>query len=303
MKQYREYLNLLFMTQDEVEAYVYKEASRLGFEIEHSEGNYIYCNAVNYKPNNRPLLISHMDTVDTHSNAVTNVSLKDIDINHGSLHLSKDSNCVLGADDRSGVGLMLELMRTNGSDYNFLFTCNEEVGGIGSNVFVTDTRIDYHEHSCFISLDRRGNNDVATYGCDNNNLIKIFEDRGYVEQYGSFTDCLILSESCEVACVNLSVGYDNEHTSREVQNLDTMFKLLLLLQEESLVEELTGTCFIYSSYDIFSNGEDYIYNNYKDGVQAVTCENCGAHDLLYEVEIADGHSISVCEDCIDDWSK
>ena len=96
--------------------------------------------------------------------------------------------------------------------------------------------------TAFIGLDRRGLDNVAVYGYDNSDLINLFENEGYIVVDGSITDVSILSEqsSRNLACVNLSVGYYNEHTKREFINIfaiqraiKTLIKLCFVLSKKS----------------------------------------------------------------------
>ena len=96
--------------------------------------------------------------------------------------------------------------------------------------------------TAFIGLDRRGLDNVAVYGYDNQDLINLFENEGYIEVDGSITDVAVLSEqsSRNLACVNLSVGYYNEHTKREFINIfaiqraiKTLIKLCFVLSKKS----------------------------------------------------------------------
>jgi len=199
------------------------------------------------------------------------------------------------------VWLMLELLKSNPKDYKFLFTFDEETGGKGGTEFVNSKYFDENFYSCYVSLDRRspkGTQEVASYGYDNDNLFDIFYRHGYQFGIGSFTDCVTLSEASELACVNLSVGYDNEHTPNEVVYLDSMYNTLETLQKQDVIESLRATTYNYftrlNEWGInngFMDNEDDDYipvNTFKE----VTCEFCGAHELLYNV-----NGFQLCVSC------
>ena len=281
----KEYIELLLMTQDECYDYVLAEATRLNKVIHKSKGNYIYIE--NNTIDSTPLLLSHLDTVDTHTDfnniSTPIVTLEDIIIKDTILSIKETSNCVLGGDDRSGVWLMLQLLRQT-TPYNFLFCCDEEVGGFGSTQFVDDGVVDYYIHSCFISLDRRGKSEVATYGCDNKELIKVFTDEGYNEVQGSFTDCMILSESCDVACINLSVGYANEHSNREIQHIPTLEYTYNKLMDINIQDKLVDTNFTYEIAGL---------SDYAEISTPMLCDYCGQHLPLWQIT----PYLMCCEDC------
>jgi len=103
---------------------------------------------------------------------------------------------VLGADDASGVYLLLEMIAANRPGM-YLFFVGEECGGIGSSAYVKD-------HSTFsanmvVSFDRRGTKDIITH------------QAGYC--------------TASNTCTNIAVGYYNEHTVRESQDLEHLLAL------------------------------------------------------------------------------
>ena len=114
---------------------------------------------------------------------------------------------------------MIEMIKA-GKEGLYIFHRGEEIGGVGSR-FIRDetpevlTGIDYA-----IGLDRKGNNSVITHQwgrCCSDEFGKMLASQlnGYVlDTTGVFTDTAnyidIVSE-----CTNLSVGYYNEHTSKE----------------------------------------------------------------------------------------
>lgn len=71
-------------------------------------------------------------------------------------------------------------------------------------------------------LDRRGSEDCVFYDCDNPDFVKYIESFGFVEAYGTFSDISVIAPEWEVAAVNLSVGYYNEHTNHEYLRLDEL---------------------------------------------------------------------------------
>jgi hypothetical protein len=291
----KELLKLLKMTQEEVFKYVREEANKASLQsISCVEDKYIYCKSTPLNTK-KPLLTSHMDTVDDHLDIrkEPNFTIDD----KGTIKVvGKDT--VLGADDRAGVWLMLQLMRDPevAFDYDYVFCCNEEVGGKGSQVFADNFKQVLEDYSCFISLDRANTNDVATYGYDNRDLINIFEGIGFKEAYGSFTDCVNMSMVTSKACVNLSVGYFNEHTNNEIQDLTTLYNLLQVLKSEDLRLSLIGSFEATVNVYNYRGAYDDIYGEAPQ--DPVLCGCCGQHLPLYEAY--DGEL--VCHDCFEYYS-
>ena len=146
------------------------------------------------------------------------------------------SEGILGADDRAGIALILNVLNELG-DYKD--TCNVKV------VFTVGEEDDPHgvekiEDSFFwgidyaVSLDRRNCSDIVThspkYHYDHGNILQsIFDSiqRGrhwdgrvvFTPVQGGESDLRYWSQIHQIPSVNLSVGYQNEHTSNEILNL------------------------------------------------------------------------------------
>ena len=193
----------------------------------YSRGQYII-----YKYNNKPkpMLCVHLDTINTLGKEPTINPITDFEYDStlDILGLSSTSKLrCLGGDDRAGVWIALKVLKwmqdNNDYKYDIGFFYDEEVGCIGSSAYqlaFTDDNI-----TCYIGLDRKSSNglaEVATYGFDNEKLINKFISMGYTEHMGSVTDASNLSG--EVACVNLSVGYEYEHTKKEILHISCMYQ-------------------------------------------------------------------------------
>lgn len=159
---------------------------------------------------------------------------------------------ILGADDRVGVFIVLKMLEL-GYKPTIIFTHGEEKGALGARDFVSeysDIGVNY-----LIQLDRRGDG-VVFY--DNNNqefidYILSFRDK---EEFGSFSDISILCPNCNVSGCNLGVGYFNEHSHSEYQDLnilaDTIQVVKNLLDDE-----------VNSKYFEYQGGHEYgAYNIY-----------------------------------------
>lgn len=242
----------------------------------------------NIKCSHIPCLSAHTDTVS--AKKPTRFKLE------GSLLTNPDG--VLGADDRAGIWIMCNLLSSNNTNYSYAIFDLEEVGGLGSEAFVVTDEyevLDNHT-SVYVGLDRRGFNQVATYGYDNMDILDEFaEEWGYIETMGSFTDIVNLSHDSynSVSCINLSVGYDNEHTKKEVLNLIDMKNTLDILKDKVWLSEV----YEYSESRGCSDLNQWTGLDWKNSeyiLEPVFCDVCGAHAPLYDVEWG-----LVCSECVE----
>ena len=284
-KQVKKFIDMLLMNQEELFNYVIDNIPNHCTTV-YEAGKYIYVKSGDNE--DKPLLTSHLDTVDDHSKNRDILRAKDIINDNGVLSVSPFVDKVLGGDDRAGVYIMLELMKKDLSNsYDYIFFCDEEIGGLGSSYYSKTFTPELEQYTCFISLDRRGKNDVATYGYDNTDLIQVFEDRGYKEAFGSYTDCVECSEESKIACVNLSVGYDNEHTSRETQDITIIDKVIELLSNKEVISSLSKETFEYEEVDRWTYSYDDIYDMEQEYIAELEAEN----EYLKSVIEAMGYSI------------
>jgi|LGOV01.1.fsa_nt_gb hypothetical protein len=214
----------------------------------------------------KPMLCVHLDTINTHAPKCKIKPQRDFeyDENLCILGLTKKSplSC-LGGDDRAGVWIAMEMiayMEASGDyKYDIGFFEDEEIGCHGSTAYNNDKAGIQLNTTCYIGLDRKsskGTQEVALYGDDNKELMEIFNDLGYVSDMGSVTDASNLAG--EVACVNLSIGYDNEHTSSEVLYIHCMIDTLEKLKVLELKSEL-----YLADYDHFYDCNPWM-NTYKE---------------------------------------
>lgn len=182
--------------------------------------------------NPQTMFTSHLDTADREQKIVNLLSKEE----NGDEIIYTDGNSILGADDKAGVTVMLYMMSHNIPGLYYFFI-GEERGGIGSNALAADyDRYDYLRNikRC-VSFDRRKTISVITSQlgrvcCSNefgNALCKEYSKSGInlsLDPTGIYTDSAsFLDEISE--CTNISVGYENEHTGRELQNMTFLTKL------------------------------------------------------------------------------
>lgn len=189
-----------------------------------------------YKTGHGPtiLLNAHLDTVEAFAPGRTIVK-------QGAIWSSSEG--ILGADDRAGVAVLLEIAKwLDTSSFNgtikFVFTVEEECGLVGARnleeYFLWDV-------DAAIVVDRRGSGDIVT-SCG---TIQPFCDIRYGQFFeqvardiglthwtctaGRSSDTRIWAEH-GIQSVNLSAGYEWEHTDDEILNTDACYGTVQLIQ-------------------------------------------------------------------------
>lgn len=128
---------------------------------------------------------------------------------------------ILGADDRAGVCIILELLKM-GHHPTVIFTHGEETGGIGAHALAHDYPKPLFNANYLIEIDRRGKNEVVFYNNHTPEMCALFTKYGFEVNIGTFSDVCILSSAWRIMGANVSAGYYNEHTPFEYVNLDDM---------------------------------------------------------------------------------
>ncbi|MFW6281237.1 MAG: M20/M25/M40 family metallo-hydrolase [bacterium] len=252
----------------------------------------------------KPLLSAHMDTVqDDIDMALTEYITLNNDYIRGL--------GVIGGDDKCGIYSILHLLQNGyGNKVNFIFSVEEEIGGIGASHFGKQNDLTHMPYG--LVLDRKGNDNIL---CVNNdygvqefqNALVAIGGGNWVADTGTFSDADAFSE--QISCANISVGYYNAHTAQEyvnikdlsksinfvhsvVKNLDVMFKA-----PEKYNYGRHMRSYGFSEYDFFE--DDILYTGVmeqcefcKDDSEPVTylssigtkiCKSC-LTSLLFELE-------------------
>ena len=296
-------LNLLVMKQDDLFTYLLNKYAK--YNRGYYPNNFIVLKSSNV---NKPMLCVHLDTINdasdetpTYSDFVYNTKKKTIELSrHSKL------SCV-GGDDRCGVYIIDKYFNELIKKYHIGFFCDEEVGCVGSGN-ISKILNDDSSISCFIGLDRKGDNVVATYGFDNIDLIEAFTSLGYKEDYGTFTDASNLASEGILACVNLSVGYNNEHTKSEIINVSVIDKTAKTLIQVSLLDDYyeADDRYKYSKYTEYSGN---VWRGYDDGFNEFSyletqskeelgnCICCGTSEHRRQVISGD----VLCDVCLEEY--
>lgn len=127
------------------------------------------------------------------------------------------SNVGIGADDRAGIAMALELADLG---HSVLITTGEEKGMVAATEIKRDPGLrhfftEIQNHAFLVQLDRMGSHDFKCYDVGTDEFRSFVADAtGYKEPNRlSFTDICTL---CDTVCgVNFSVGYYNEHGPKE----------------------------------------------------------------------------------------
>jgi hypothetical protein len=185
-------------------------------------GNYYHI--IGEKP--KTMFTSHLDTADREQKVTKLFSI----VENGEEYIVTDEKSILGADDKAGVTVMLYMMAHNIPGLYYFFI-GEERGGIGSNKLSgIYEKIDYLKaiERC-VSFDRRNYFSVITHQlgkrcCSDvfaNALCKELNKSGLdlkIDTTGIYTDSASFIDDIR-ECTNISVGYFNEHTGQEYQNI------------------------------------------------------------------------------------
>lgn len=172
------------------------------------------------------LLVAHMDTV---------FERPPIQIFYDSKKETFWSPEGLGADDKAGIYLIIKIIKAGYKPY-ILFTDGEEDGGTGVIDFCLAYPKPPKDLKFIIELDRMGYFDAVFYNCNNKDFINYIKQFGFCFSDGIFSDISILCPEWEIAGVNLSVGYFNEHSYIEYFNSliaeETFNKVLKILSQK-----------------------------------------------------------------------
>ena len=199
---------LLRLTQEELKIELYDYLRR-------KKMNPVFEDGFVYAEGEIPiLLVAHMDTVFENPPVQLLYDKKEKKL--------FNPNGGLGGDDRCGIYAILQLLEKF-KPY-VLFTEDEEIGCVGAEKAIQ--KINKPNVKYIIEFDRRGKDDCVFYECGNEKFIDYIESFNFKINYGSYSDISVLGSAWDIAAVNLSCGYYNEHTSREYVIFDQLQKTI-----------------------------------------------------------------------------
>jgi len=140
----------------------------------------------------------------------------------------------LGADDGTGVWLMLQMIEHNVHG-TYLFFRGEEKGCIGSGAMAEEYADYLAEFDCAIAFDRKGFDSVIThqqssrccsdeFGTKLSQVLSTDRDKFKLDKGGVYTDTAEFVHLIP-ECTNISVGYLDQHSSKETQDMDFVERL------------------------------------------------------------------------------
>jgi hypothetical protein len=222
------------------------------------------------------MFTSHLDTATPDNTPVNHVIEGDI--------IKTDGKSILGADDKSGVTIMLYMM-SKGVKGLYYFFLGEEVGCLGSKWLSEQHAVTPDQYvKKVVSFDRRGTDSVITFQSSSRCCSEDFAtalskelnekaktlniDFAYKnDPTGVYTDSAKFTKIYP-ECTNISVGYQSEHTFSESQNIDHLEKLaktVCLVDWEILPVSRDPAKVEYSYYGgNFRNYYAYDWDNYDD---------------------------------------
>ena len=178
----------------------------------HCDEHYNISVIIGDKPNT--MFTAHTDTVDR------TLGENNLEIENSYIFANPPS--VLGADCGAGMYILIQMILANKPGL-YVFFSQEEQGGIGSQQY----QLPYKGITKCISFDRKGTDSLITHQMGEQGCSKEFAEY-FTQNFplpfkedptGVFTDSYTFFDSIP-ECVNLSVGYYQEHTKYEYLDLD-----------------------------------------------------------------------------------
>lgn len=196
----------------------------------------------------------------------------------------------LGADDKAGLFGIIQILNL-GLKPSIILLDGEEKGGAGAYQLITDYPDCPVDVKYFIELDRRGQNDCVFYDCDNIRFTQYVEGFGFKTKKGIFSDIDILCPFYGIAGVNLSIGYQDEHTLHETFHYnwfeEVINKVCIMLDVSSKVKEKFN--YVPAKCNNWAANDDVhlcpicgISYQDKDMVDAAVCRYC--YEEVFGVE-------------------
>lgn len=214
----------------------------------------------------------------------------------------------LGADDRAGIYAIIQILKA-GYKPTIILTTDEEKGGVGAFQLVEDFEKSIVELKYIIELDRRGIDDCVFYDCDNEEFEKYVESFGFVTRSGTFSDISVICPEWEIAGVNLSTGYFNEHSYSEILSvecmLNTIEKVKKMLDD---IENASYYKYIPCEYSYawpnkswwkkYDSSYGFTQTEWQgDKIKCLQCEKLEYDYNLLPIKTPVGETIHLCPDC------
>lgn len=232
-------------------------------------------------------LVAHMDTV---------FSAPPSEVFYDTARNVIWGNNGLGADDRAGIFIMMRLIQ-KGLRPHIILTTDEERGCLGA-MQLAKIEQPFEDLRYIIQLDRRNEADCVFYDCDNPDFEKYVETFGFVTAIGTLSDICEICPAWEIAGVNLSVGYVDEHTLAERLYVHALLTTLERVKKMLTVSEMPEKFkYIPIPYPTtIYNGIKY--NFLDDEVVCAFCLKSHSEEECFPVRTVYGGFKFYCPDCI-----
>ena len=205
-----------------------------------------------------------------------------------------NSGRALGADDATGIALMVHMIDNNIPGH-YIFHRGEEVGGVGSK-WLADRHAEWlrKEFDRAIAFDRAGYSDVITYQggdrCCSDKFAEALTDQ--LNEHGALympDDGGVYTDTREYMelipeCTNLSVGYDHQHGDSEKQDIAFFHALAGIVLKVKWDELPTAR-----DPEVY----DTLWNTAKWGPAVLTAGVLGASPFLTDYDTHASHAVEV----------
>lgn len=210
----------------------------------------------------------------------------------------------LGADDRAGVFAIIKIIK-EGLRPHIIFTTDEEIGGLGATALTKQCPKPFAEMKYIIELDRHGSNDCVFYDCDNPKFVEYVESFGFVENFGSFSDISEICPEWKIAGVNLSIGYEDEHSVAETLHINNFFatiekviKMLKVANDAPVFEYIPSKYAMYGGWVSIGGGVSSMGIGSDAWLNCAKCKHIFTEYELFPIKSLDGKTRFFCPDCI-----
>lgn len=309
-------IGLLTSSDDEALAAVTMELYEMGYEVITDNANYVF--GIPGTDSITPIMfMAHIDTCCKPGYPIIPGVFFD------TLYNVNGAKCgCLGADDRAGVYICLEIAGRLESKPYILFTTGEEIGHVGVKAFLgaqhperTSVPEEFYSGKTIIEpylediyailqYDRQGFNSVVAYGAARlqYDLINKAVLLGYYHDSGTTSDSRNITEMHGVAHLNLSAGFLHQHTKEELLLLPA---LDFAINNGIILAQMIDIPYRVSKPDLFSGWPIMGYSKYPPRAEdkplpddtglVPECDVCGKQRTVYYLEHADA---LVCKKCI-----
>jgi hypothetical protein len=211
--------------------------------------------------------------------------------------ISTDGTTTLGGDDKAGIVIMLKMIEAGVPGLYYFFRGEEGVtspsGTWGSKQALKTNKEKFEKYDRCIAFDRRDTNNLITqqmYGecCSEEFAEALINDLGeynlryYEDETGMWCDSGVFMDVIP-ECTNISVGYVDEHTFKETQDIEHLEKLVEACIKIKWEELPTKRDPSLVSYGVGRYNYDYDYEwdgNYSSGYKKRKKKHKGVRDYV-----------------------